>query len=345
MKKVLILDGEWNLRRNAAKREDMRSGGEWCGGLFGFLDSLRALINKLMPDRVVVMWDGKAAGQFRKDIYPLYKSNRDRDFSREAYGFTDKGLEYEKNKKNSLLKQKIKVKNYLEELYVRQLEVDYIEGDDLIAGYVKNKQEDEIIYISSADRDYYCLVDENVYVIRPSDNLIISPENFQETFGYIQENSILFKCFDGDDSDFIKGIKGIGEKTLLEQFPLLKEKKYTINDLVEEAKIKQGKLKKPSKKLQIIIESKDQFELNKKLMDLNESPFLTQKAVDGIIEISSCLIADPDNMSERSIDTAMKMFVKDGFHQFVYNQDYGLFFQPFYRISTKELEFSKENLT
>ena len=343
--KTLLVDGEWNLRRNAAKREDMRAGGEWCGGLFGFLDSLRALVNKLMPDRVVVMWDGKAAGKFRKDIYPLYKANRDRDFSREAYGFTERALELERKKKHSLLNQKIKIKNYLEELCVRQLEVAFIEGDDLIAGYVKNREDDEVIYILSADKDYYSLFDENVNVIRPSDALVISKNNFFQVFGFHYENSILFKCFDGDDGDFIKGINGVGVKTLLENFPKLKEKKYSIEDLIEEAKILQNNRKKPSKKLEAIIESKEKFELNKKLMDLNENPFLNQEAVDGILEVSSCLIVDPSNMKERSIETAMKMFMKDGLHQFVFHEDYGVFFRPFYRISTKELEYSKQNLT
>ena len=345
MLKTLLVDGEWNLRRNAKARPDMRSGADWCGGLFGFLDSLRSLTKKLMPDRIVVMWDGKAAGQHRKNIYPTYKSNRNRDFSREAYGLTDKGFEYEKNRKNSLLLQKIKIKNYLEELSIRQVEIDYIEGDDLIAGYVKNREDDEIIYILSADKDYYSLFDKNVSVIRPSDSLIINVENFFQTFGYHYENAILFKCFEGDVSDCIKGILGIGEDTLLETFPNLKNKKYSIDELIEEAKALQDKKKKPSKKLNIIIESKEKFEINKKLMDLNENPFLNQEAVDAIIEIGSCIIVDPSNVKERSIDTAMRMFVKDGFTQFVYNQDYGSFFQPFYRIAMKELEYSKANLT
>ena len=343
--KTLLIDGEWSLRRNAKARPDMRTGAEWCGGLFGFLDSLRALTNKLMPDRIVVMWDGKAGGQFRKDIYPTYKANRDRDFAKEAYGLTDKGYEYEKNRKKSLLNQKIKIKNYLEELCVRQLEVAFIEGDDLIAGYVKNKEDDEIIYISSADKDYYCLVDEGVFVIRPSDSLIISRENFISTFGYHFSNSILFKCFNGDVSDMISGVNGISDKTLLKYFPLLKEKTYSIDDIIEEAQILQSKLKKPSKTLQIIIDSKEKFLLNKKLMDLDENPFLNQEAVDGIIEIGSCIIADPENVKERSVETAMKMFLKEGLHQFIFNGDYASFFKPFYRISTKELEYSKKNLT
>ena len=343
--KTLLVDGNWNLKRNAERRQDMRSGGEWCGGLFGFLDSLRSIINKLMPDRVVVMWDGKAGGKYRKDIYPLYKSNRNRDMSREEYGFTERGLEKEKNKKNSLLKQRIKVKNYLEELCIRQVEVDFIEADDLIAGYVKNRDENELVYILSADKDFYSLFDTNVNVIRPSDNLIINVNNFLSTFGYNYNNAILLKCFEGDDSDEIKGILGIGFETLMKYFPLLKERSMSIDEIIEQAKILQEKRKKPSKQLEIIIECRERFELNKKLMDLNENPFLNQEAVDAILEISSCLLVDPDNVKERCVETAMKMFVRDGFTSFIPNQDYGLFFKPFYRISTKELEYSKKNLT
>lgn len=341
--RTLILDGEWNLRRNSNKRQDMRSGGEWCGGSFGFLDSLRSIVKKIMPDRVVVFWDGKAAGIYRKELYPLYKSNRNRDFSRESYGITNKGLEYEKNKKNSILNQKIKVKNYLEELYIRQAEVPYIEADDLIAGYVKNRSDDDIIYIFSSDKDYYSLIDDNVNVIRPSDMLIINRDNFKKEFGYHYENSILVKCFEGDDSDVISGIKGVGLETLLNFFPEIKDKKVTIDDIISSSAelIK----KKKGKKLELILESKEKFELNKKLMDLNEHPFLTQEAVDAINDVTDNLIVDPNNSRERSVENAMKMFIRDGYHQFLFKESYELFFQPFYRISVKELEYSKKFLT
>jgi 5'-3' exonuclease len=343
MIKVLLIDGEWNLRRNANKRQDMRSGGEWCGGSFGFIDSLRSIVKKIMPDRVVVFWDGKAAGIYRKEIYPLYKSNRGRDFSRESYGFTERGIAYEQNKKNSLLKQKIKVKNYLEELYIRQAEVPYIEADDLIAGYVKNRKDDDVIYIFSSDKDYYSLLDTNVNVIRPSDMLVINKDNFESNFGYHYENAILVKCFEGDDSDVIEGIKGVGLETMLNFFPDIKHKKLNIDDLIS---MSETMLKnKKSKKLETITECKEKFELNKKLMDLNEYPFLTQEAVDAINDVTDNLIVDPKNSRERSVENAMKMFVRDGYHQFLFNESYELFFQPFYRISVKELEYSKSFLT
>ena len=50
-------------------------------------------------------------------------------------------------------------------MFIRQAEVDLIEGDDLIALYVQMKEKDEQVIIFSRDKDYYQLIDENVYVL------------------------------------------------------------------------------------------------------------------------------------------------------------------------------------
>ena len=68
--KTLIVDGDWNLKRNFMKRETMFAKGEHCGGSFGFLESLRSVVNKVMPDRTIVMWDGNMGGKMRYEIYP-----------------------------------------------------------------------------------------------------------------------------------------------------------------------------------------------------------------------------------------------------------------------------------
>ena len=196
--RVLILDSDWNLKRNFKKRENMFAKGEHCGGSFGFLESLRAVINKESPDRVVAMWDGIAGGKFRHDIYPHYKENRDKSWDEESYLLTEEETGHEAAKKYSQLTQKIKVKNYLEELYIRQVEVNLIEADDLIAKYVLLKEPEENIVIFSSDKDYYQLISEGVSVLRPSDNFLITYNNFKETFGYIPENSLIMKCFEGD---------------------------------------------------------------------------------------------------------------------------------------------------
>ena len=71
MKKTLLVDGQWNLKRNyyPPHRKILKgANGKLCGGTFGFLDSTRSILNKLMPDRVVVAWDGFHAGKMRYNM-------------------------------------------------------------------------------------------------------------------------------------------------------------------------------------------------------------------------------------------------------------------------------------
>lgn len=340
--KVLLVDGDWNLKRNYMKLNEMFSlKGEHCGGSFGFLDSLRSVINNVFPDRVIVMWDGEGSGKMRKDIYHLYKANRDKPWLLRSQYANDDVIQYEERKKYSILNQKIKVKNYLEELFIRQLEIDYIEADDLIAGYVLNRQSDENIIIFSSDKDYYQLIDEGVTVLRPKDKTYITPNNFEKLFGYTHKNCLALRCFEGDESDNISGIEGIALKTIVKLFPSFATEEYDIDRIISES-VEMYKVKK-LKTLEKIIGSRRIYERNKKLMDLSE-PFLTDYAIEQIEELRTCLIYSNDDFNDRSINNAMKMMIKDGYVRHVFNNDMDIFFKPFYRMVTKEKEFSKKNL-
>jgi 5'-3' exonuclease len=339
--KTIIVDGEWNLKRNYMKRTDLFAKGEFCGGSFGFIDSLRSVVNQIMPDRVIVMWDGMMSGKLRHDIYPAYKANRNKSWDEYSYLMTDEVIDEESRRKYSILQQKIKVKNYLEELFVRQAEVDKIEADDLIAYYVLNKPADENVIIFSSDKDYYQLIDENVSVLRPSDNKLITNKNFMELFGYTQENALCLRCFEGDDSDNITGIDGIGLTTILKYFPDFKTESYNIDRLIQEA-VSQYNVKK-YKNLEKIIGCRRVFERNKKLMDL-KNPLITEEAKEEVIEVMECIIVDDESYVSRSISNAIKMSMKDGFQKFMYMENVEAFFRPFYQLVVKEKEYAKKLL-
>lgn len=340
--KVLLVDGNWNLKRNFMKLSEMFSlKGEHCGGSFGFIDSLRSVVNYVFPDRVVVMWDGEASGKLRKEIYPSYKANRDKSWLHSSQYMSDNVYKHEEQRKYSILNQKIKVKNYLEELFIRQLEVDLIEADDLIAGYVQNLDENEQVVIFSSDQDFYQLINENVSVLRPSDKKLITIHNFKELFGYDIKNVLLLKCFEGDDSDNITGIEGIALKTILKFFPKFANEEYDIDRIISES-VELYKIKK-LKTLEKIIGSRRVFERNKKLMNLKE-PFLPEESLNEVEELKNCIIYTNDNFTDRSINNAMKMMIKDGYVRHVYNNDMESFFKPFYRLVTKEKEYSKKVL-
>ena len=341
MRKTILIDGEWNLKRNFMKRQDLFAKGEHCGGSYGFLDSLRSIVDKSMPDRVVVFWDGMMSGVFRKDIYPLYKANRDKSWDEESYQLSDSDIDDEAKRKYSKLNQKIKVKNYLEELCIRQVEVDYVEADDLLAYYVKNKAEDENIIIYSSDKDFHQLISKNVSVIRPSDGKLITIDNFKEVFGYTADNALFFKCFEGDDSDNIQGVKGVGQIKLKTYFPSFFEKRYTLDELIKEAEEKRKE--KPLKFYDYIINGRKTLETNRQLMNLRK-PMLNQKAIDEVDEILDCIIVMPNIDDERGIKNAMDMLVKDGYSNHIFNNDLSLFFRPFHRIVAREKDYSSKIL-
>jgi len=341
--KTLLIDGEWNLKRNFMKRKDLFSKGQHCGGSFGFIDSLRSVINKTMPDRVVVLWDGVMSGAFRKEIFPLYKGDR-KSWEEESYFLTSEEINEEKERKYSILNQKIKVKNYLEELCIRQVEVEYVEADDLLASYVKKKHKDEEIIIFSSDKDFMQLIGDNVSLLRPSDMKMITIHNFKEIFGYTYKNALFAKCIEGDTSDNIPGLKGVGLKKMKNYFPRFFEEKYTLDELIKEAEERISENpKKPLKIYQKIIEGREVIELNRKLMNL-KSPMLNQKAIDEIEEILECLIVMPDIDESRGINNVMKMLVQDGYINHVFNKDLSFFLKPFSVIISREKNYSKKVL-
>jgi len=333
--KTLLIDGQWMLKKNFHKRRNMSAYGVQCGGVFGFLDSLRLILQKTLPDRVVVMWDGFNSGKLRYDIYKPYKSNRNKKWEDESRAVELNGTESEKDKEDfDFFQQKLKTQSYLEELYVRQLEIEFIEADDLIAQYIIENPNEEIL-IHSRDRDYLQLVSENVSVLTPDKLVKITQENFVEQVGYTQENALLIKCFEGDSSDCIKGVNGVNFNKLQENFPSIINKKYTYKQLVEEC----YESKKTSKKkiYDKIIESSDILYRNAQLMNLKK-PFVSDIAIQEVKNISHGTLGN-----DRNIGVAMSKFSKDGYIEFINGPDYiSYFFSPFYRIKSKEFEFSQK---
>lgn len=340
--KTLIVDGEWNLKRNYTARDILSINGEHCGGVFGFLETLGRVINKVIPDRVVVVWDGDMSGKLRHDFYPLYK-NSHKSWDEETYYKTVQEIDDEERRKISLANQKRKLKNLFENLFIRQAEVDYIEGDDLIAQYVLTKEEDENIIIYSRDQDYYQLIDTNVSVLRPADGILLTELNFKKLLGYTHKNSLLLKCFKGDASDEIPGVPGVGFKTLLDYFPLMKDEEYTVDRVISEAVSIYNNQKKKHKTLEPIMGSRSIVNRNWKLMDL-KNPFLNQEAINEIEIIRYSVLAKENGFVDRSVMDAAKTMIAEGYQKYMFNNKVDDFLAPFYRISAKEKEYTKKML-
>ena len=230
----------------------------------------------------------------------------------------------------------------LEELFIRQVSVDLIESDDLIAYYTNNKKENEKIVIMSSDMDLSQLLSEDVCIYSTILKKFITIENYKEIEGFHYENVVIKKIICGDSSDNIKGIKGVGEDTLFKLIPEIKDRKITLDDVIQKAKEniveRENKKKKPLKyTLNIInkvtdgIQGENIYEINNKIINLS-SPMLTEEAIHEMDEIRYNVI-DPYN---RSFENLLKMVFENGLSDFYESDKFANFFSAFARIIDKE---------
>ena len=187
---VLLVDGDNLLTIGFYGAKNLFFKGEHIGGIYHFLNTLRRSFEEYHLNKIVVFWDGENGSQERRKLYVHYKENRRQRVRSEE-------------ELNSYLYQRQRIKQYLEEIYVRQGEYEFCETDDCIAYYTQNTKEDIIIY--SSDGDLTQLVSENVHIYNPSHRKLYKQN---ETILYdheevLIENVKLVKMFCGDASDSI----------------------------------------------------------------------------------------------------------------------------------------------
>jgi len=251
------------------------------------------------------------------------------------------------DKYQSYLNQQSRIKEYLEEIFIRQVEMINNEADDLIAYYCKVAVEEQII-IFSADKDLTQLINENISIYSPvskqyfknGDNIII---NKVEIPHY---NVLLCKIFTGDKSDNIDGIEGLGEKTLIKYFPQVQEKPCTIEELLDIARnIPQ---KKPIKTLSNILTGKTKstilgeefYNTNKQIVDLS-NPLITD---DGKTLVEQIYI-DSIDPTDRGYKNLMRMMMEDGLFKYLPKDDEAWvnFLTPFTKLIRKEKRNTNKN--
>jgi DNA polymerase-1 len=331
--KTLLVDGDNLFKIGFHGVREMYDGGEHLGGIYHFINILRKFLEEHNLDKVVVFWDGDSNSSIRKSIYPQYKANRRQDMNEYKY--------------ESYLQQKSRVKQYLEEVFVRQVEMINNEADDLIAYYCKVSRDEDII-IFSADKDLTQLISERVTIYSP-----ISKQYFKNgdmiTINRVDiphYNVLVTKIFTGDKSDNIEGIEGLGEKTLLKFFPDLHEKPCTMEELLYIARNNEQK-KKP-KALENILTGKtksgilgeDFYNTNKKIVDLH-TPLITDEGKELVKQIHTDTI-DP---TDRGYKNLMRMMMDDGLFKYLPKDDEAWvnFLRPFMKLIRKEKRNTNKN--
>ncbi len=213
MKKIVLVDGNNLLFRSyyatAYSGNFMKnSKGFPTNGLYGFVNMINKIINEEKPEYILVAFDkGKT---FRHDKYEDYKAGRIQ-------------------MPDELKLQFPIAKQILEALGIKWFEIDNYEADDIIgtlSNEIDGKDKEYEALIVSSDKDLLQLISDNVTVklLKTKDHIMMTPETFKEIYGIEPINMIDLKALQGDPSDNIPGVKGIGEKTaikLLQEYKTL----------------------------------------------------------------------------------------------------------------------------
>ena len=213
MSKIIVIDGNSLLfRAFYATYYDpsniMRTkSGQATNAIFAFSNMITSLLANLKKgDGIFVGFDaGKHT--FRHQEYKDYKANRP---------------ELPKD----LITQFPIARELLDKLNIVHYECDNLEADD-ICGIIANKAQKEgyKVYIYTSDKDYLQLIDENITIELIKKGLKdikeMTPQTFKEEWGFEPIQITDYKGLRGDDSDNLKGIPGVGDKTakqLISQF-------------------------------------------------------------------------------------------------------------------------------
>lgn len=361
----VIVDGN-NLLKISLVDKTMNSKGEEYGAVMSFLRMLGNILNKKDFNYCIVCFDGVGSGVLRWEYYKDYKANRDKNYSLHDPNMSDydrKILEYQNKVLSYSRKMKITTKDnddeafereksiinaILEELCVRQYEYENVEGDDIIAYYVKNKKPNEKVVIVSSDKDLTQLISDTVIIYNPRMRDFVTKDNSVEKIGITHENVVLEKILCGDVSDNIKGVKGIGETTLVKLFPQIKDTKTDLNAIIERSKQlleeRAQNKKKPLKSLENIIngvtdgcQGDKLYEINQKIIDLSE-PLLTDEARESLTDELYGIM----DTSDRDIKNVYKLVNEFELTELTNEEKFSNLFSPFGRIIMMENKRFKE---
>jgi DNA polymerase-1 len=213
--------------------------------VYGFTNMLLSLKRKAFDEgasRMLVVFDA-GSKTFRNDIYKEYKANRP-------------------PAPEDLVPQFPLVRDAAEALNLPHLSIKGFEADDIIATYAKIAAEaGHRVTVVSSDKDLMQLVDDEtgVEMYDAMKKKVINNAAVQEKFGVPPHHVLDLLAMQGDSSDNIPGVPGIGPKTAAELI-------NTYGDL--EDVLKNADKVKQNKRRENLIEFADQARLSRELATL-----------------------------------------------------------------------------
>ena len=224
--------------------------GKYTNAVYGFLAILFKLIEDTNPKYMAVAFDLKAPTA-RHKLYEGYKANR-------------KGMPEELAEQMPLIKEILRAMN------IDIVEKEGYEADDVLGTLSRYGEKQGLhVTILSGDRDTFQLATDNVTIRIPrtkggkTETDLFDRNKIIETYGIEPKQLIEVKGLQGDTSDNIPGVPGIGEKTALS----LIQKYGSIDNLYDKIEKDEDDLK--GKQREKIKDNKELAELSKTLGTIN----------------------------------------------------------------------------
>lgn len=195
---LLVIDGNSIMNRAYyGIRLLSNKKGEYTNALFGFMNTFFAVKNQYHPDATVVAFDLKAP-TFRHKLYSEYKAGRHAT-------------------PNELLEQFPRIKALLKALGCYVLEIEGYEADDILGTLAANAGENDRCFILTGDRDSLQLVSDKAFVLLATNKgqTLYDEQKIFEEYSVTPKQMIELKALQGDNSDNIPGVAGIGPKTAI----------------------------------------------------------------------------------------------------------------------------------
>ncbi|MDD9908229.1 MAG: DNA polymerase I [Ahrensia sp.] len=213
----------------------------FCNMLWKLLQDARDTAAGVVPTHFAVIFDYSST-TFRNEIYPEYKANRDEP-------------------PDDLRPQFALIREATRAFDVPCIEKEGYEADDLIATYARLAQEAGAdVTIVSSDKDLMQLITDQVVMYDTMKDVIVDAEAVFAKFGVDPDKMIDLQALNGDSTDNVPGVPGIGPKTAAQ----LLDEYGTLEELLERAsEIKQNKRREN------LIEFADQARLSKRLVTLD----------------------------------------------------------------------------
>lgn len=198
--KLVIIDGNSIFYRSFYALPLLTNlNGEYSNAVYGFAIQIIHIIQDIKPKYIAVAFDASKKS-FRNELFNDYKATR-------------KPMPDELRSQIEPLKKMLKLMN------IECVEKEGLEGDDIIGILSKRFLDTETIIVTG-DRDSFQLVDNvtSVYFTKrgTSDVKIMTPSMLKSEYGVSPKEFIDLKALQGDTSDNIPGVAGIGPKTALQ---------------------------------------------------------------------------------------------------------------------------------